>query len=188
MAAGAISVGTIASASPGHDDGGNKQGAKNKKPEKKRETRPASDASAPVGAPGIPEAPRDVAISMTDDLRFDPSTIVVSEGETIRFLLDNPTAAPHDFLIGDADEQAHHAEEMTGGMGHDDSVVEAGGLPGAVTLEPGESAEVIATFDEAGDLLIGCHVPGHWEAGMRGAIAVLPGQDVMQVLARAANG
>jgi uncharacterized cupredoxin-like copper-binding protein len=42
-----------------------------------------------------------------------------------------------------------------------------------VTLEPGETAEVIATFDEAGDLMIGCHVPGHWEAGMRGTVVVL---------------
>ena len=40
----------------------------------------------------------------------------------------------------------------------------------------GRTIEVLATFEQPGqrDLLIGCHVPGHWEAGMRGQILVLP--------------
>jgi uncharacterized cupredoxin-like copper-binding protein len=176
MAAGAVSFGTVASASPGHDDSGTKQSTKKtKKTKKKTPSKQASDVAAASSALGTVEAPRDIVVSMTDDLRFDPGAIAVAEGETIRFLLDNPTAAPHDFLIGDAEEQAHHAEEMAMGEGHHDAGVEdAGALPGAVTLAPGESAEVLATFEEAGELLIGCHVPGHWEAGMRGAIAVMP--------------
>ena len=124
---------------------------------------------------GTLEAPRDIAIAMTDDLRYDPELVVVSEGETIRFLLHNPTAAAHDFLIGDLDAQEEHHAQMAMGMGHMDEEAEIeGGLPHAVTLQPGESTEVVATFDEAGELLIGCHVPGHWEAGMRGTITVLP--------------
>ncbi|MEA2026476.1 MAG: plastocyanin/azurin family copper-binding protein [Chloroflexota bacterium] len=47
-----------------------------------------------------------------------------------------------------------------------------------MSLEPGVSVEVVATFDEAGEMLIGCHVPGHWEAGMRGTITVLPAASV----------
>ena len=126
---------------------------------------------------GTIDAPRDVAITMTDTLRFDPGTIVVAEGETIRFLLDNPTVAPHDFLIGDLEEQLHHHEEMAAGEGHDDEASDVeGGLPPAVTLEPGESAEVLVTFDDAGELMIGCHVPGHWEAGMRGTVSVAPSE------------
>lgn len=125
---------------------------------------------------GTLEAPRDIAVAMTDALRFDPSTVVVAEGETVRFLLDNPTAAAHDFLLGDLEEQEHHRQEMAEGMGHGDEMdmEMEGGLPPAVTIQPGESAEVIATFDESGELLIGCHVPGHWEAGMRATIAVMP--------------
>ncbi len=165
MAASAVAVGTVTFASEGHGDDSTTQ-----------TSQPASGASAPAGEPGTLEAPRDITVTMTDNLRFDPGTVVVGEGETIRFLLDNPTAAPHDFLIGDLEEQVHHHEEMAAGGGHDDDVEveDVGGLPPAVTLQPGESMEVIATFDEAGDLMIGCHVPGHWEAGMRGDITVMP--------------
>jgi len=114
---------------------------------------------------------------MTDTLRFDPGTIVVAEGETIRFLLDNPGTAPHDFPVGDLKEQLHHHEEMAAGEGHDDDAAEAeGSFPPAATLEPGESAEILVTFDEAGELIFGCHVPGHWEAGMRGTVSVVPAE------------
>lgn len=183
------SVPTVTIASPGHDDGGADQTPKKQSP-KKRPAKPASAASAPAGAVGTLEAPRDIAISMTDTFRFDPDTIVVSEGETVRFLLDNPTVAPHDFLIGDLDEQLHHHEEMAAGEGHDDNAAAGveGGLPDAVTLEPGESAEVIATFDEAGTLIIGCHVPGHWEAGMRGNIAIVPADQVVLATPRVTQG
>jgi uncharacterized cupredoxin-like copper-binding protein len=94
IALGAASIGSAAFASPGHDDD---DGA------------PAVDQQAPeIGMFGTADAPRDIAVTMTDTLRFDPGTIVVAEGETIRFLLDNPTVAPHDFLIGDLEEQQHH--------------------------------------------------------------------------------
>lgn len=43
---------------------------------------------------------------------------------------------------------------------HDDEV-------GPLSLEPGGTGEVVVTFDAGGSTIIGCHVPGHWEAGMR---------------------
>ncbi|MFV2063158.1 MAG: hypothetical protein ACC726_06535 [Chloroflexota bacterium] len=139
---------------------------------------------------GTIEAPRVIEITMTDTLRFDSDAIAIRTGETILFQLENPSAAPHSFLIGDGEVQAGHHIEMneTGGHeddeteapGHDDAVegeeaaeFEEGGLPGPVWLEPGESGEILATFTEAGPLLIGCHVPGHWEAGMRAVISVM---------------
>lgn len=41
-----------------------------------------------------------------------------------------------------------------------------------ITLEPGESGELTHTFDEAGTIEIGCHQPGHYDAGMRANITV----------------
>jgi uncharacterized cupredoxin-like copper-binding protein len=169
---------TVVTASPGHHDDGHHDTKKDKQKAKKKAKKAraaAREASADALTLGTPEAPRDIAITMTDALRFDPGTIAVQQGETIRFLLDNPTAAPHDFTLGDMDAQMHHREEMAAGMEHAHGDDGEGGLPGAVSLEPGESAEVIATFDEPGEILIGCHVPGHWEAGMRGALLVMPG-------------
>jgi uncharacterized cupredoxin-like copper-binding protein len=162
VALGSMSIGTVVVASPGHDDAGDAASGS------------TAATSVQTRVLGTAEAPRDISITMTDSLRFDPGTIVVTEGETIRFLLDNPTVAPHDFLIGDLEEQLHHHEEMAAGEAHDDAPAPEGEYPAPVTLEPGETAEVIATFREAGTIVIGCHVPGHWEAGMRGTIAVLP--------------
>ena len=42
----------------------------------------------------------------------------------------------------------------------------------AVEVAPGETATLVYTFDEPGTLLIGCHVPGHYAAGMKGTITV----------------
>ncbi|MCV0403008.1 MAG: cupredoxin domain-containing protein [Chloroflexi bacterium] len=124
--------------------------------------------SACASEAGTVDAPRRVDVVMTDDLRFDPDSIAVREGETVRFTVSNPTALDHEFVIGDSDEQAHHAEEMMSGEGimHDEE--------GAIGLAPGESKELVYTFAEAGELEIACHVDGHYEAGMRGAVTVEP--------------
>mgnify|MGYP001812757485 CR=1 FL=1 len=172
---------TVTVAAPGHHDDGHghqeqkSKKDKNKKNKRDRKAKEQAQVSAPAGELGTEAAPRDIVVTMTDALRFDPGTIAVHEGETIRFLLENPTVAPHDFTLGDMDAQMHHHEEMSAGMGHEHGGEGAAGMPGAVSLDAGESAEVIATFDEPGEVLIGCHVPGHWEAGMRGALLVMPG-------------
>jgi uncharacterized cupredoxin-like copper-binding protein len=184
VASSAVSIGTVAYASPGHDHDSEKPAKKQgKKPAKKKRAaeKAAAEVAPAVGSAfGTVEAPRSVTISMPDDLRFEPGTIVVAKGETIRFLLDNPTATPHDFTLGDLEAQEHHADEMAAGMGHGHDGEPEGGLPSAVSLEPGESTEVLATFDEAGEILVGCHVPGHWEAGMRGALSVV---DLSEIVA-----
>jgi uncharacterized cupredoxin-like copper-binding protein len=39
-------------------------------------------------------------------------------------------------------------------------------------VEPGEEGEITYTFGSAGELMIGCHEPGHYEAGMNVAVNV----------------
>lgn len=109
---------------------------------------------------------------MTDGLRFDPAELVVAAGETVRFEVTNPTSLEHEFVIGDETEQEHHGEEMMGGeammsrdaMMHDEE--------NAVSLAPGEAKELVYSFGDEGELLIGCHVDGHYAAGMMGTISV----------------
>ena len=64
--------------------------------------------------------------------------------------------------------------EMAGieGMDGDHAGMGMGSMPHdemtdlhSIVLEPGETAEITHTFD--GATIIGCHEPGHWEAGMR---------------------
>jgi uncharacterized cupredoxin-like copper-binding protein len=42
----------------------------------------------------------------------------------------------------------------------------------SVSVEPGQTQTLELTFARAGTLEVGCHVPGHWDAGMRGTITV----------------
>jgi uncharacterized cupredoxin-like copper-binding protein len=113
-------------------------------------------ASSPSGD----SSARTVEIEMRD-IEFSPTTVDVEEGETIRFLFRNTGEVAHEAYIGDAAAPEEHADEMEsmGGMDH-------GGDAEVLTVEPGDSGELLYTFDEAGPVQIGCHEPGHYEAGM----------------------
>ena len=110
--------------------------------------------------------PRTIEVRMSDDLRFDPATIDVEPGETVRFELTNEGEAVHEFLIGDEAAQAEFEEEMAGGEGHHDT--DAG-----MAVDPGQTETFEYTFpDTAGELLAGCHEPGHYDGGMIATINV----------------
>jgi uncharacterized cupredoxin-like copper-binding protein len=47
-------------------------------------------------------------------------------------------------------------------------------VPGEVTVDPSEVAETVYRFDEPGDVVFACHLPGHLQYGMRGTVEVLP--------------
>jgi uncharacterized cupredoxin-like copper-binding protein len=44
----------------------------------------------------------------------------------------------------------------------------------SLSLGAGESGDVVWTFVDAGVLHIACFEPGHYDAGMRGTVSVLP--------------
>lgn len=114
------------------------------------------------------DADRIIDIDAADDFSFDPDNIEVEVGETVTFRVINIGKLPHDFTIGDSDTQDDHEAEMaempTGAMAADDT--------NAMTLDPGQTKEMTWTFTEAGDILTGCHIPGHYAAGMRGSITI----------------
>ncbi len=114
---------------------------------------------------------RTIEINMADNT-FEPDTLDVTEGETVRFVFTNTGAVAHDAFIGDTDAQADHEMDMSeadGGM--------AGGDHGdadrdAVIVEPGDTAELSHTFEGTDTLEIGCHQPGHYAGGMTITIGV----------------
>ena len=77
---------------------------------------------------------------------------------------DETDADDHDGDEPEADDGHGDAEGGDADGGHDESVA-----PPSVSLEPGETGEILMTFDGAWSdgTIIGCHVPGHWAAGMR---------------------
>lgn len=123
------------------------------------------------GEPGDPAAAdRTIEIDMLDTLRFEPDSVDVQAGETITFVLTNSGAIAHEFLIGDEEFQEEHAEEMAEMM--DEGAAEHGDTPNGLEVGPGETAELTWTFTEEGELLYGCHEPGHYQGGMVGTINV----------------
>ena len=116
-------------------------------------------------------ADRTVAVQMRDN-HFEPDELEVRRGETIAFRFTNRGSVRHDAFIGDAEEQKGHEREAR--MADDDE--HGGGHGGeestAITLEPGGRATLTYTFDERGEILIGCHEPGHYEDGMVAKITV----------------
>jgi uncharacterized cupredoxin-like copper-binding protein len=108
----------------------------------------------------------EVNFAMLDTMRFAPDPITVKAGEEITFLVTNEGVAVHEFFVGTEEEQVDHAAEMAaGGMSH--------GHDNALTLDGGESGSLTMTFPEAGSLLIGCHEPGHYQAGMKATLTVV---------------
>jgi len=68
--------------------------------------------------------------------------------------------------LGDQNAQDEHEAEMAemSGMAHDE--------PNVVTIPAGGTAELTWRFGEDGTVLIGCHQPGHYAAGMTGRITI----------------
>jgi uncharacterized cupredoxin-like copper-binding protein len=103
---------------------------------------------------------------MTDAMRFEPGAMTVKVGEPITFVVKNAGVIVHEFFVGTEAEQADHAAEMAmGEMAH--------GHTSAVSVNPGETGSLTMTFSATGSLLVGCHLPGHYEAGMRATLTVV---------------
>lgn len=113
-------------------------------------------------------ATRVIEISANDDFTFFPSGTTVTKGETVTFRVTNEGKIPHDFVLGDEQVQVEHEEEMAemdGDMAMHDE-------PNAFVLEPGETKDMTWHMTVDGEILFGCHQPGHYAAGMKGLVVV----------------
>ena len=123
------------------------------------------------GEPGNPsQVDRVISISMAE-MSFDPNLLDVKIGETIRFAVTNRSEVDHDFTIGDAVTQLAHHKEMLEAMDKGGEM-HHGGDPNAISVEAGRTQELIWKFTRAGRFEFDCNVPGHFEVGMKGVIAV----------------
>jgi uncharacterized cupredoxin-like copper-binding protein len=120
------------------------------------------------GQPGDPmSVDRTVDIRLLASLAFDPSVLEVRSGQTIRFRVTNAGTVDHEFVLGDEATQEEHEAGMGdgGSMQMDEANV--------LSLMPGETRSTVWRFSEPGTVLYGCHVPGHYTAGMVGTITVM---------------
>ena len=123
------------------------------------------------GVPGNAAAVDRTVRIMARDVSFDVPSVTVRAGETVRFIVTNEGAADHDFTLGDAATQAAHRKEMFEMAGMDMSQAHHDDA-NAVFLKSGEAKELVWRFGRAGRIEFACNVPGHYEAGMKGVVAI----------------
>ncbi|CAJ0821293.1 hypothetical protein LMG19087_04388 [Ralstonia wenshanensis] len=122
---------------------------------------------AAIGEPGdAARITRTVRVDMADTMRFTPAQIIVQRGETIRFEVVNSGHVRHEMTLGTPADLLAHAEQMRKHpeMEHADG--------NAVTVDPGQRGEIVWHFTRPGAVEFACLQPGHFEAGMRGAVQV----------------
>jgi uncharacterized cupredoxin-like copper-binding protein len=153
----------------GHDHG-------RRAPGTTRAARAAPPRPVPARATGAP-----VRVVMNDRFRYQPASIKVRAGRRVTFAVHNAGKLPHEFILGDRATQLDHERQMQAAplaTGHahahtHDPAAASPSAAGAVTVPPGETRRLTWTFDKPGIVLYGCHVLGHWAAGMKGTIVVL---------------
>lgn len=130
----------------------------------------ADKAEMMIGMPGDAasvDRTIDVTMRETDDgdMIFEPASLEIGKGETIRFNVMNEGELEHEFVIDTIEGNAEHKELMAAmDMEHDD--------PNSVRLDEGGSGEVIWKFANEGTFEFACLIPGHYESGMHGPITV----------------
>jgi uncharacterized cupredoxin-like copper-binding protein len=129
-----------------------------------------SACSAGVSTTGTDTSPRRIDLTMTDQLTFEPATIQVRRGETVRFVVRNVSNADHEAYIGTEEEQQLHATVHSALSSEEQTKTTHMGY--AVHVPAFGNGEMLAKFDEDLEYVIGCHYPGHYEAGMRAVIEV----------------
>ena len=99
-------------------------------------------------------------------MRYEPAQITVKRGETIKFVARNSGKLKHEMILGPIKELKAHAELMKKfpDMEHDE--------PNQLVVDPGKTGELVWQFTKAGTVEFACLQPGHFEAGMRGKVAV----------------
>lgn len=93
--------------------------------------------------------------------RFTPAEVAVEPGTTVRFEVVNTDPIAHELVVGPAEVQ--HGHEVGTDEHHD-------GTRGAVSVPAGGTRTTAYAFTAPAGVLLGCHLPGHWDYGMRGVV------------------
>jgi uncharacterized cupredoxin-like copper-binding protein len=137
---------------------------------------PAAAPPTPPISAGSSGAPREVNIIAKDWL-FLPDHVDLVPGETVLFHLVNGGLEVHEFVIGDQAVQDAWEIAEAATIGHPPGptpfVSVAPGVSGLrVVVASGQRVDVTWTVPAAGAasppaaIVVGCHIPGHWEKGM----------------------
>lgn len=120
------------------------------------------DEGSSVGEPAsAAEATKTIRVITMDTMRYEFSPKPnLKAGDIVKFIVNNQGNTPHEFSIGDENEQKAHGKMMRKmpNMVHEDG--------NTVTVKPGETRELTWKFKGDNKVVFACNIPGHYEAGM----------------------
>lgn len=131
-------------------------------------------------APGQSE----IAVTMSDELLFDPDEIEARVGQPVQLSFQNSGTTLHDFTVEEIEVEDVMSEgsqaSPTGGHGMATATAAPGGHGGDtsseydlhVAVDGGSSGMLEFTPTEAGEYEFICTVTGHAEGGMAGTLIV----------------
>ncbi|MDH3605484.1 MAG: hypothetical protein OER12_00650, partial [Acidimicrobiia bacterium] len=113
------------------------------------------------------EADREVLIFM-DEFEFDPDSIQVERGETVRFTVINAGELPHEFRFTTEHAALEHVALDDPGH-HPD----AGDL--VLALDPGAAGMLVVAFDDdAAFDTLACFLDDHYQQGLSAPLMITP--------------
>ena len=135
------------------------------------ETPATTNSSEPTSSKKTGTTSENTTVSEGIKLNKESISITLKQGETKteKIVITNTGNIPHDFTLGDQATQDEHAAEMAEMIANGEAAHDS---DNAVVLAPGETKELTWYFSEAGTFIVGCHQPGHYAAGMVGAVNV----------------
>ena len=128
-------------------------------------TAPSAATASPVVG-GSSATAVEITVKLTDALKMEPASISVKAGVPVRFVVTNSGGTDHEFFLGDEAAQMGHGQEMSAMPGMNDGHAGIG-------LKAGETKTLEYTFAKAGSYLAGCHIGGHYAAGMMATITAM---------------
>ncbi len=120
----------------------------------------AEKPELPVLGPGTVTVALDVEHTL-----FSAERLRVVEGTRVRFVVVNGDPINHELIVGPPDVHARHAQGTE---------AEHPSVPGEVSVRAGSTGITTFRFDQPGTFEFACHLPGHYEYGMRGTVEVVP--------------
>jgi len=102
------------------------------------------------------------------EFKFTPSEIHITAGKA-KFILINSGIGAHEFVVYDASKKdiVDKAE-----LAEDEETIMKNVLFEIDELDAGQFKESDTMILEKGSYVIGCHIPGHYEAGMNGTLII----------------
>ena len=140
-----------------------------------------------IGSKGNPnDVTRVIEVKMYDNY-YEPSSIQVKKGETVKIIVKNLGELVHEYNIGTKKMHIDHQPEMARLIEHDILLGDridhkkmkemskkdhslAHSHSNSIMLEPKTQGEIIWKFSKDIELEMACNIPGHYESGMVGKI------------------